>query len=594
MIAEQRARDARFSVVEWMGGLSPGWARTVLLLGCLLLYVVWLVPVPLTEVDEARFTEATRSMLATGQYLIPAFNGVPRYQKPVLYYWLQAGVVRLLGVNEAAARLPSAVAAILLVLLVHACLLHWLTDAVPRVQRGTAFLGAAALATTPLLAIWARAAVTDATLTLFISAACLALLQADLDSKHAPRWYVLAAAAAGLAFLTKGPIGVVIPVAVWLVYHLRGGSWRDAARRVPWASALAVFLLIAAPWYIATYLVDGPGFLRHFFLTENVARFATMNMEGHGFHNRIIGLFTYLPAAVLLLFPFSPFLLGDLVDRPSSCLFLPGRIRRFCWVWITVVIGLFSLSSTQLPSYIQSSSAPAALIFALTVLGWHERAPWRGRPLVMGTLAFVGCAWVAGIVYLLVRGSLSGPLGSLPFPQPAGHGVLGLYAGLGLALLVGVLGYGLRAHRDRLVAWVLVCWPLLLAVILLGGLPLAVRSAYGRTAEIGRYLRTLPPHEMVLTSYPNTSEGLVYYAHRRINFHHPLDPALARELRALLRAQPSVVVLTDAAGSERMQSYGNCQVLRRDGALLIVRVRAVPAMRGSRHNTPVGDEMSER
>jgi 4-amino-4-deoxy-L-arabinose transferase-like glycosyltransferase len=237
--------------------------RLLLVAGCAVLFCVWLTWVPLTEIDEARYTEATREMLQTGNYLIPHFNGHPRYQKPVLYYWIQSCSMRAFGISEQAARLPSALAVTLTVLLLHAFLLHWLApeemdEEKKRIRRGAVFLGAASLAIVPLMAIWARSAVTDPTLTLFITGAMLALLQAELLSvtepaPHLRRWYLLASACMALAFLTKGPVGVVLPVVAWTLYHLSRRTLGAAARTVPWVGAILLFLLIAAPWYIATY-----------------------------------------------------------------------------------------------------------------------------------------------------------------------------------------------------------------------------------------------------------------------------------------------------------------------------------------------------
>ena len=232
--------------------------------------------------------------------------------------------MRLLGHNEAAARFPSALAAILLVLLVHGFLLRWLpvrarpADAEGQAAaRGAAWLGALALATVPSLLLWARAATTDMTLTLFITASVLALGRADLthavpgsDLRAGRWWYLLAAAAAALACLTKGPMGAVIPALIWFCYHLLQRDLRTECRRVPWLPVLGLFLLIAVPWYLATYLFAGPAFVKHFFLTENLGRYSQM-MEGHGTHNRWLGLFIFWPIALGMLFPFSPFLLHE-------------------------------------------------------------------------------------------------------------------------------------------------------------------------------------------------------------------------------------------------------------------------------------------
>jgi 4-amino-4-deoxy-L-arabinose transferase-like glycosyltransferase len=200
--------------------------RLILLIGCALLFCVWFSRMPLVEVDETRYVSASRNMLEQHDFIIPWYNGQPRYEKPVMIYWIQSASMQLFGKNEFAARLPSGILGILLVLLVHGFLLRWMTRRLPNEQataRGAAFLGAVALATLPLFTIDTRVGVTDVTLTLFMSLAMLGLLEADLTrrqtddrAEHGRWWYLLAAAGCGLAFLTKGPIALLVPGLTWL------------------------------------------------------------------------------------------------------------------------------------------------------------------------------------------------------------------------------------------------------------------------------------------------------------------------------------------------------------------------------------------
>jgi len=571
--------------------------RILLIVGCALLFGVWLAWAPLTEIDEARFTEASRQMLESNSprgYLIPQFNGEPRYQKPILYYWIQAGSMRLFGAREWAARLPSAIAGLLLVLLVHAFLLRWLA---PRdnldgerakAGRGAAFLGAAALAVMPLTAIWARAAVTDPLLTLFITAALLALLQADLEAAlpipspiRRRRWYLAAAACIALAFLTKGPVGVVLPSLIWVAYHLSRGTLRMAARNVPWAGGIALFLLIAAPWYVATYALDGPGFLRHFFMAENVGRFTAV-MEDHGSSNRLLRLFYYLPVSLLLLFPVSAFLAHDLI-APAEEKDMPletgvfSRLRRFAWVWMAGIIAVFSISATQLPSYIQAVVGAAAILFALHLLGQRtvespsRRQRWAGAVRLF-LLAFVGLIWIGGPVIVLWNGRAAGsPLGSLPFPPLASSIVLFLLLVSG-GLFLHYLFIG-NARRDpsRLTGGVLAAWAGLLAVLLLGLAPLVIRSQYGLSAAVGRYLSSLPGRGPVLFYSRKASESVVFYAHRKVYFHVADDADAYSRFHQNLERLPDAIIVTDAPGLNQLGATAEMNMLQAVGPCIVMR-----------------------
>jgi 4-amino-4-deoxy-L-arabinose transferase-like glycosyltransferase len=584
-------------VLERLGRLSLPTQRLLLLLGCILLFALWLSWVPITERDETRYAEATREMLASGDFIIPSFNFEPRFQKPVLFYWLQAPFIKLFGVNEVAARLPSAVMSLLLVLLVHGALFTWLPagaagDYARLRARGAAFLGAAALAVMPLVAIWARSAVTDPTLTLFITAGLLALLQADVigaaEPRNAHRWYYVAAVAAGLAFLTKGPVGVLIPAITWLLYHISRQSLGVEVRRVPWLGAILLFLLVAVPWYAATYFVNGPGFLARFFLVENAQRFAGA-MEGHGFGNRFLSLFVYLPVAWLFCYPVSPFLVRDLLQpfggNPAIARQdLYARLRRFAWCWVAATLLLFSPAATKLPSYILPLAAAVALLFALHLIGRlapgttmaePSRRAKVGAVLEIVLLVLPALLWAGGPIAALLKGTVEGPFGSQAFPHPLTEILIGLLAVPGLVLLGMLAVWSLRRKPARLIAWTLGSWSVLLAVLLLGVAPVVIRAAYAPSVEIGRFLREQSSAYTVFTYKDGrleTGESLVYYARRRVRFLERGDAQASMILMRLLDQHRSMLLVTDDAGYLAVKSLGKSSVLKRVGRFQVVKL----------------------
>ncbi len=595
MSVEQMTKIPVSDMLTRLGRWTPNQQRLLLIALCIVFYFVWVTRVPLTEVDEARFCEATRYMLVSHDYLIPHFNGEPRYQKPILYYWLQLASLKLFGVNEVAARLPSAIAVTLLVLLLHGFLLRWLligvTDEKEQIRRrGAALLGAVALASIPLLSVWARAAVTDAVLSLCITVALLSLVYADYQGqfgvRHSRRWHLLAMAAIGASMLTKGPVGLVVPAGVWLVYHLYRRTLRNEMARVPWVAGILVFLLIAAPWYLATYLVDGPIFLKHFFLEENLHRFTATNMNGHGMSNHLLGLFTYLPVLLVLAYPYIAVLPFDFPCTPPSESL--RRLRTFAWCWLAVTVGIFSLSRTQLPSYIQSVSAAIAILFTLQLLAQRDATPRRQpastqlRQQLRQAATYIVLTiplliWIGVPVWLLSHGALSGPLGSMPFPRWASSMLIGLLVCAGAILLIVIIRDA--RYPSRLVLHMMPWWIVVQALLLLGVLPLLVRSAYGPSAEIGQYLHTLTAEDRIFSFCPMPSESLVYYAQRQIDFYDMDNPRIYQDLlQAYLRATP-VVVITDADGANRLQTAGDSRLLRQFGEIRILRFGESPSLR---------------
>ncbi len=196
-----------------IGRCSPLRQRVLLVCLCLVLYCTWWLQVPLTDLDEALYGEVAREMAASHHYLIPHYNFAPFYEKPVLSYWMQVAAMRVFGVNEVALRLPSALCALAMVLLLHAFLLRWLVRpglSPPARARanGVVLLGGVAAASMPVIAMWARVATMDMVTTLFITGAILALLHADLLAQeaegaaapHLTGIYLLGALSAGLAF----------------------------------------------------------------------------------------------------------------------------------------------------------------------------------------------------------------------------------------------------------------------------------------------------------------------------------------------------------------------------------------------------------
>ncbi len=557
------------------------WHYLLLLLVWVMLACLWPLRVPITEVDEARYTAAVREMVTQGDYLIPHFNAQPRYQKPILYYWLQAASVRLFGVNEVAARFPSAVAVLLTALLVYGFLLHVFrrTPCDARRERTYALCGALATLTMPLLAIWSRSAVTDPALTLFTAGAMLALVQADLDRQR--RWYLVAALCTGLAFLTKGPIGLVAPALAWVSYHLTRRQLRDEVRRVPWLAALGVLLAVAAPWYILTYFVDGPGFLTRFFLTENLERYTTA-MEGHGWSNRLLGFFTFPVSALVFCFPFSAFLLRDLI-APTAGQMLPDevrRIRRFAWIWVIVPIAFFSTSATQLPSYIQGIAPAVAVLFALHLAyretgastpAMQRRVRW-GRRVEAVALVVLTAAWSGGLLFLWL------PAVTAEVAPTLARVVAALLGLTGLALLLGI-GTALIRRSDQLVPWTTAGWTAHMLVILLGVLPLYVCSQYHPVQRAGEWLHGYAREQAVFTYLPEGfmrththPESLVYYAQRPVQFFTQGDLNFPGALQQAIDAGGALVV-TDATGRDSLTAMTRATVVGQFGKIAILHVQ---------------------
>lgn len=348
---------------------SPSSAHSALewrLIPLMLLPFVGLWAAPLTDLDEGAFTASTLEMFLRGDFLSSYLMGEPRHDKPILIYWLQAASVSVFGFNEWGWRFPSALAAAAWIGLTHAF--------VARVaDREAALTAALVVATAAGLGLIQRAATADALLNLWLAAAGYAAWLWLREGK--PVWRYASHAAMALGFLTKGPIAILVPAGALFLWCL---SQRQLSRFWRWAlapRALALFFAIAAPWFIVQTWLEGPGFLRGFFLKHNVGRFGGA-MEGHGG-----GPLYYLPVVLLSLLPHTGLLLAAL-GRLRTAWGEP--LQRYGLLWFGLVFALFSLSSTKLPHYVYYGYGGLVLVLALQ--GVASRNRWL--LLTPGTLFF--------------------------------------------------------------------------------------------------------------------------------------------------------------------------------------------------------------
>jgi 4-amino-4-deoxy-L-arabinose transferase-like glycosyltransferase len=219
--------------------------------------------------DEGRYAEISREMAVTGDWITPRLNGIKYFEKPPLQYWATAAAYRTFGEHEWTARLWSAITGFLGILLV-------LFAGRSLFGIATGFYASLILASSAGYVATAHFNALDMGLAFFLTATLLAYLLAQRPEATplANRLWTLAAwAAAALAVLSKGLIGIVVPAAVLAIYVV---LQRDFARLrgLHWGMGITVFLLIAAPWFVLVQLAN-PEFARFFFVHEHFERFLT-------------------------------------------------------------------------------------------------------------------------------------------------------------------------------------------------------------------------------------------------------------------------------------------------------------------------------
>ena len=367
-----------------------------LLIGvCALAFFAGLGQPAITDSDEGFYAESAREMLESGDWLTPHFNYAYRFEKPVLYYWLAAGAYRLVGVGEAAARLPSALAGLGLTLLAFLAGRRWYDDA-------TGLLAGLIAATSFGHVAMARQALPDLTLAFLVTVATWSALLGGLDpprrrgalgTDRRRRWLVVAAVAAAGGVLAKGPVALALPALVVLPLagceYLAGRS-RWHLRRPLLVPAALAFLMVAAPWFLGMTVVHGFDYLDRFFVAENLDRFATARF------NEPRPWWYYLPIAIGGMLPWSPYMLLWLpaLGRFAKTRRVDPATVRLLW-WALVPLLFYTLAVGKQPRYILPMVSPLAVLLAATLREQLGRRPTRDRLLTI-------CTTLAGTVLVLL------------------------------------------------------------------------------------------------------------------------------------------------------------------------------------------------
>lgn len=379
---------------------ASGWLALLLLIAACVFFI-GLGRLPLLEPDEGRNAEVAREMLVTRDFVTPHFDSLPYLDKPAFQFWLIAGAFRTFGLSEWAARFPSALLALACVLLV------WvMSRSMEEPGPGAGFRAGIVLAVSPLFFVFARTVIFDMTLTLF---AALALYCFWLNDGREPRSLgldVLAFAAMGVATLTKGPVGFLIPLITLAVYKALAGR-ASRLKRVHWAAGWIVFLAVVLPWFIAVSLRN-PDFPRYALWRESLLRFTT----GARMH-RAQSIFYYVPVYFGGFFPWSLFLLCAAWVRRKSWRRLRApecRAPLFLLVWAGVVFVFFTVSHSKLPGYFLPAIVPLSILTGIVwrqagrtdASGDHKLSGWMNAG--FGITILAGLAMVAAGLLLRHHG----------------------------------------------------------------------------------------------------------------------------------------------------------------------------------------------
>ena len=367
------------------------------------LYLWGLGTVGFQDPDEGMYAEIAREMLASGNWLVPTFNGVPYVEKPPLMYWLTAATLAALGPTEFAARLWKVLPILGTVAttgLLGARLFSWRAGLV----------GAGILATTLGTFLFSRISVMDPLLLFGVSLAGYGVVCAGDRSGRGDLWLWTGIA---VGVMSKGLPGLVFPLALL--------AWRALVERDPGivrtlctARGALVAAVLVCPWHILA-AAEVPGFFRFYVVENQLLRF--LGARAYVEDGTPLGTPAFLGVTAVALFPWTPVLAAALERIVRARTWDSGL--RFLLGWTALVVGLFLASSFKLEYYALPAYPAAALLAAALVCraadpSTPDRAAcgalrrWVGIALVGGVLFCLGVAWTSQAGYFspanIVRG----------------------------------------------------------------------------------------------------------------------------------------------------------------------------------------------
>ena len=305
----------------------------------------------LVDPDEPFYALTGREMVQSGDWLTPHIFGAPQFEKPIFYYWMLAGSFRLLGESESTGRLPTALAATVLVLLTYGF--------ARRVFNARAGLIAGLFMAGGLeLCLMGRLMLTDIPLAVFITASLFCYWLALEEPERRDRWIFWHMVFTGFAVLTKGPIGTLVPLFTTLSFTWFGKRPWALRGRGLWLG-LAAYAVIVIPWYGLMMTWHGWKFVDEFFYRDNWLRFfrAEHKSNNHFWYYPgvlLLGSIPWLPAVLLA---FRRMIAGLRTERPVL----------FVGCWFLSNLLFLTAAQSKLPSYGFYLFVPLAFLIGMAL-----------------------------------------------------------------------------------------------------------------------------------------------------------------------------------------------------------------------------------
>lgn len=524
---------------------------------------------PLFNPDEALYAEPAREMLETGEYITTHLNYVVRYTKPPLVIWAMAASFAMMGVTEFAARFFGAACGAVLISITQALVMRY-----AGLRAG--LIAAAALLSAPLFFGTAREAITDMPLSLFIAGGLLFFFRGVVEKSNL--FLYLGYMLTGLAVMTKGPVGAILPAAILIPFVCLRNGFIDGLRALKLHAGAAIVLLISLPWFVVEIYVTNGEYFLEFILRENFQRF-TANVDSHK-----APIWYHVAAMLGGFFPWSLFLPQAIVPvcapvmrafrstLASSCSILSkikscasdlkeyaaglaaaDQLALYSLMWALFVLIFFSASVSKLLPYTLPAFPALAILVALEI----DRAIEAGkRKRLLIPAAVLATAYGAGVplapfVLSKVRHVPEG------LKEPVEIALIGAASALAIALIL--------LCARRLQSAVLALAACQIGLVLFTQHAIIPRLSDEWEGSLPAMSRYCGDCREPLFVFDMRKPSVPFYARRQISQVWSW-PVLTVELSRLDRAY----VLTRARNESYISMLPGMKALRKEGAFLLI------------------------
>lgn len=357
----------------------PDYIFAIIMFIWVIFFLSGIFSLPLMPPDEPKYAFAASKMIDTGDFITPYFNCEPRFDKPPLIYWFIVVSYKIFGVSDWAARIPSLLATLGVIYLLY-------RETQRRFDTQAAVLTILVFANMPHVWVMGRAVAPEMLLVFFEVASIFSFYHGlDEEKKgHISLGYVFAAC----AFLTKGPIGVILPLSIIFLYFLYKKGILYTTKKLLNPVGIILFLIIGLPWYIAMFKIYGYRYFEEFFLYHNVYRF-TGQARQHPF-----SFYYYIPILLGSLYLWLPF--SREIWMHVRKVFQEKSDEIFFVFWALFVLIFFTVSVNKLHNYILIAYPPLAIIIGTSLVHMtFQRKSIRNIYIGVAIGEFAGLAYAA-------------------------------------------------------------------------------------------------------------------------------------------------------------------------------------------------------